>query len=62
MIEYPIQKRHLRNLIEQKSEVREKLLSTEKLYWKIEGAIEYLEGIGVNLSEGSADQSESVTP
>lgn len=49
MLEFSTQQGHLLNLTKQKSELKEQLESSQKLYWKVEGAIEYLEGIGVTL-------------
>ena len=45
------QQTHLRNLLEQKSDLEASIEKNRNLYLKVQGAIEYLTQVGVTLPE-----------
>jgi hypothetical protein len=45
------QQNHLANLLQQKSNLEKTIAQNRELFWKVQGAIEYLTQIGVTLSE-----------
>jgi hypothetical protein len=45
------QQQHLKNLIEQGVNLEQQLNKNRELFWKVQGAIEYLAQIGVTLPE-----------
>ena len=50
------QQEHLKNLLEQRNNLEQQMNQNRELFWKVHGAIEYLNQIGVTLP-----QPESVT-
>lgn len=50
------QQEHLKNLLEQRNNLEQQMNQNRELFWKVQGAIEYLNQIGVTLP-----QPESVT-
>ena len=59
-----IQQDHLRQLVEQRTELSEQLqrlndssTETRNLFLKVQGAIEYLEGIGTKLPEAVSEEA-----
>ena len=60
------QQQHLLQLLQQKNELETAFSQNRELFWKTQGAIEYLTQIGVTLpepeitEEGSAVQEETV--
>jgi len=55
------QQEHLKNLLKQSFDLKNQIESNEKLYWKVQGAIEYLEGIGVSLSNSNESSAGLVS-
>ena len=45
------QQTHLQNLIQQRDELESSLTKNRELFWKVQGAIEYLAQTGVTLPE-----------
>jgi hypothetical protein len=45
------QQQHLKNLIEQRVNLEQQLNKNRELFWKVQGAIEYLTQTGVTLPE-----------
>ena len=45
------QQTHLQNLIQQRDELESSLTKNRELFWKVQGAIEYLSQTGVTLPE-----------
>ncbi len=45
------QQQHLVNLLEQRSQLDQEISKNRELFWKVQGAIEYLQQIGVTLPE-----------
>ncbi len=45
------QQEHLKNLIDQRNNLEKQINQTKELFWKVQGAIEYLTQTGVNLPE-----------
>jgi hypothetical protein len=45
------QQQHLANLLQQKSDLEKAIAQNRELFWKVQGAIEYLQQIGVTLPE-----------
>lgn len=55
------QQKHLQNLIEQRKTLEVSITKNRELLWKVQGAIEYLTQIGVEITEEqSEEQSEEV--
>ena len=51
------QQQHLTNLIRQREELDRAIAQNRELFWKVQGAIEYLNKIGVTLPD-SADSND----
>jgi len=45
------QQEHLQNLLQQRSTLDQQISQNRELFWKVQGAIEYLTQIGVTLPE-----------
>jgi hypothetical protein len=45
------QQQHLANLLQQRSDLDKAIAQNRELFWKVQGAIEYLQQIGVTLPE-----------
>lgn len=45
------QQEHLKNLLNQRNSLEQQLNQNRELFWKVQGAIEYLAQIGVSLPE-----------
>lgn len=45
------QQNHLVNLLQQKSDLEKAIAQNRELFWKVQGAIEYLQQIGVTLPD-----------
>jgi hypothetical protein len=45
------QQEHLKNLLEQRITLEQQMNQSRELFWKVQGAIEYLTQIGVTLPE-----------
>lgn len=45
------QQQHLANLLQQRSDIDKAITQNRELFWKVQGAIEYLQQIGVTLPE-----------
>ena len=45
------QQQHLANLLEQRNNLDQQINQNKELFWKVQGAIEYLTQIGVTLPE-----------
>ncbi len=45
------QQQHLANLLEQRNSLEQQISQNRELFWKVQGAIEYLTQIGVTLPE-----------
>lgn len=45
------QQQHLANLLQQRSDLDRAITQNRELFWKVQGAIEYLQQIGVTLPE-----------
>jgi hypothetical protein len=45
------QQQHLANLLQQRAQLDAEISKNRELFWKVQGAIEYLQQIGVTLSE-----------
>jgi hypothetical protein len=63
-----IQQDHLKQLIEQRTELGEQLQKlnessseTKNLFLKVQGAIEYLEGVGTKLPEAVVEEAPEVS-
>jgi len=57
------QQEHLKNLLEQRNKLDQQITQTKELFWKVQGAIEYLTQIGVTLPtpEESVEETTEVT-
>ena len=53
------QQEHLKNLLEQRNTLEQQINQNKELFWKVQGAIEYLTQIGVTLPE--PEQTEEPT-
>ena len=55
------QQQHLANLLQQKNTLEQQINQNRELFWKVQGAIEYLTQIGVTLpiSESTEINEES---
>lgn len=49
------QQEHLKNLLEQRNNLEQQINQNRELFWKVQGAIEYLTQIGVSLPEPEAE-------
>jgi len=55
------QQNHLANLLQQRSDLEKTIVQNRELFWKVQGAIEYLAQIGVTLPEPeTTEEPESV--
>jgi len=55
------QQQHLANLFQQRSDLEKAITQNRELFWKVQGAIEYLQQIGVTLPEPeSTEETEEV--
>ncbi len=45
------QQQHLANLLQQRADLDKAISQNKELFWKVQGAIEYLQQIGVTLPE-----------
>ena len=45
------QQQHLKNLLDQRGSLEKQINQNRELFWKVQGAIEYLTQTGVNLPE-----------
>ena len=55
------QQQHLANLLEQRNNLDQQIAQNRELFWKVQGAIEYLTQIGVTLPEPEPAQEEETT-
>ncbi len=57
------QQQHLVNLLEQKNTLEQQINQNRELFWKVQGAIEYLTQVGVELEglETAEDVAEEAT-
>jgi len=55
------QQQHLANLLQQRVDLDQAIAQNKELFWKVQGAIEYLQQIGVTLPEPEVQQEESET-
>lgn len=49
------QQEHLKNLLNQRNTLEQQLNQSKELFWKVQGAIEYLTQIGVSLPQPEAE-------
>ena len=53
------QQEHLKNLLQQRSDLDKQISQSRELFWKVQGAIEYLTQTGVTLPESeTTEESE----
>ncbi len=45
------QQEHLTNLLQQRAQLDQQISQNRELFWKVQGAIEYLQQIGVTVPE-----------
>jgi len=50
------QQQHLKNLLEQRTSLEKQITQNRELFWKVQGAIEYLAQIGVTLPETQPEE------
>jgi hypothetical protein len=50
------QQQHLANLLQQRSDIDKAITQNRELFWKVQGAIEYLQQIGVTLPEPESSE------
>lgn len=50
------QQNHLTNLLQQKSDLEKAIAQNRELFWKVQGAIEYLQQIGVTLPDSESTE------
>ena len=50
------QQEHLKNLLEQRNTLEQQINQNKELFWKVQGAIEYLTQVGVTLPEPEATE------
>ena len=48
------QQQHLANLLQQRADLDKAITQNRELFWKVQGAIEYLQQIGVTLPESES--------
>jgi len=53
------QQQHLANLLEQRNNLDQKIAQNRELFWKVQGAIEYLMQTGVTLPEQEVTEEGS---
>ena len=51
------QQQHLTNLLEQRTQLDTQINQNRELFWKVQGAIEYLTQIGVTLPEPEPEET-----
>jgi len=51
------QQQHLQQLLEQRVQLESEINKNRELFWKVQGAIEYLTQIGVTLPEPETDST-----
>lgn len=49
------QQEHLKNLLEQRNNLEQQINQNRELFWKVQGAIEYLTQIGVSFPQPEAE-------
>ena len=52
------QQQHLANLLQQRADLDNAIAKNRELFWKVQGAIEYLQQIGVTLPEPEETPAE----
>ena len=55
------QQTHLAQLFKQRADLDASIAKNRELFWKVQGAIEYLQQTGVTLPEPEAPAEEEVT-
>ena len=55
------QQEHLTNLLQQRAQLDTEIAKNRELFWKVQGAIEYLTQIGVTLPEPEVEEKEETT-
>jgi anti-sigma-K factor RskA len=55
------QQQHLKNLLEQRASLEQQIAKNRELFWKVQGAIEYLAQMGVTLPEQQPEEEISET-
>jgi hypothetical protein len=55
------QQQHLANLLQQRSDLDRAITQNRELFWKVQGAIEYLQQIGVTLPEPESTEETEET-
>ena len=50
------QQQHLANLLQQRNDLDKAIAQNKELFWKVQGAIEYLTQIGVTLPESETTE------
>jgi hypothetical protein len=55
------QQQHLKNLLEQRASLEQQIAKNRELFWKVQGAIEYLAQMGVTLPEQQPEEEFSET-
>jgi hypothetical protein len=53
------QQQHLKNLLEQRESLEQQIAQNRELFWKVQGAIEYLAQIGVTLPETPSEEESA---
>lgn len=51
------QQEHLANLLQQRAQLDTEIAKNRELFWKVQGAIEYLTQIGVTLPEPEVEET-----
>jgi len=55
------QQEHLTQLLQQRAQLDTEITKNRELFWKVQGAIEYLTQIGVTLPEPDPEVEETTT-
>jgi hypothetical protein len=55
------QQQHLANLVQQRAQLDAEISKNRELFWKVQGAIEYLTQIGVTLPEPETTEETEET-
>ena len=53
------QQQHLANLVQQRAQLDSEISKNKELFWKVQGAIEYLTQIGVTLPEPEVTEEKA---
>lgn len=53
------QQQHLANLLQQRADLDNAIAKNRELFWKVQGAIEYLQQTGVTLPESEVAEETS---